>query len=76
MKYAAEVSSEKGGRVARKAADQVNITIYRGNKEIGYMTIADNEIGIEVYEAQSTEIVSPGPLRNIAAKEIRFYGIG
>lgn len=46
--------SEKGGsRAAKKGSnEQLNITLYRGNREIGLLTFSGDEVSVEIYGSE------------------------
>lgn len=57
MKLYCTVTSERDGRIAKKGGDkQLNITLYRGNKEVGYITFSGDEVAIEVYNPKESYV--------------------
>ena len=49
-KLYAELTSDKGGRVASKGGDSIlAIELYRGNVKVGRVTLDNHEIRTEIY---------------------------
>lgn len=74
MKLYATIESEREGRNAKKGGnEQLNITLFKGNKEIGYITFSPSEIAIEIYDSKDASIISEYGIENpVSVKEMRY----
>lgn len=76
MKYYATLEAEpERSRIAKKGSNaQLNIKLYKGNKEVGLITFGGGEVGIEVYEPREVYAISPedGVELKVPSGEVRF----